>query len=487
MVEPNDEAQDELLALAAAMTAVRGRLVAVMERLPEETEEEGTAGSAGGCGDAEEAEEDEGPADDVRSMVSCVVVDSIEPAIRDLLFASEPRAAERSAPPRGREEHDYSRLFQALFSKMHEHASRASAEAREGRRLLAELLSMRPEKRLEAIAEARFGNVLVVRQTLDEARKVLLESPAISEELAALASTIARSSAFEDVAKDGAVTAACRTADSRRLQGDLESAEVALSAASLEATEAGQQAELARALALVRWEQGRVEEALALLERAAERWEEEEDAPEEAAACRVLDAILLAEEGRAAETVSLLRGTLDLLADLSLGLWGEVVLTLGLAEKGLRERARARRKRWAAELPRGPEGARLYGLRLEAEVALSLEESLPAAAFFEEMRREALGSGWLAEAAIATLRLAQLDDEIGGAASAAESRRHRSAELAETFRDLEIVPRLVGILDDYPSQKPESESLRAFTSALAGTLLRLLRRQGVPRAPLPFA
>lgn len=96
--------QDQLRAMAVILTAVRERLAGLSASLPEE--------------DGELEAEATGPG--LRSVVECILADSVEPAIRDLLAAagsegepaalaaktSRPRSShrERTEPPPGRAE-----------------------------------------------------------------------------------------------------------------------------------------------------------------------------------------------------------------------------------------------------------------------------------------------------------------------------------------------------------------------------------------------
>jgi len=121
--------------------------------------------------------------------------------------------------------------------------------------------------------------------------------------------------------REGQAHALCGLAHARRLGGDLSGAEQALSEAMIFACCAGEEAELGRALALLRWEQGRMLEARALLVEAEALWADDEE-PHEEAACRVLRALLAVEKGRAPDAVELLHDGLPLLVDPGLHAYG---------------------------------------------------------------------------------------------------------------------------------------------------------------------
>jgi hypothetical protein len=456
-----DAVRDRLRAIAAALTAIRGRLEELSSALPEE-EAEG---------------EESGPG--LRSIISCVLTDSLDIAILDLLRAAEQEPAPPARPGRA-EGRTYGAVMSRLDRELPRRLAERERERREAEELFLDLATADGAGRAAALEEERFHRTLVVDRLLEEAASALPDDPGRSAELAGLAATVAGHLADVVDAMDGRARAACRLAHARRLAGDLAGAEQALAEAALCPGDTEVQAELCRALALVRWEQGRTEEAAALLDRAAALWAEEAVLHEEGA-CRVLRALLLVEEGKAADVVGLLRDELPLLADPWLALYGRLALALGLAERGLDPRARAMRDEGVALVHRLPPAAHLYALRLKGEIAACLCEHTTAEDLFDELRREALECRWLPEAAVATLALACLDEERGEDREAA---RARAAELAATFGDAEGVDGVLAALREFPAAIADPRELAV---PLAATLLRLLRLRGVRSAPLPFA
>jgi hypothetical protein len=474
------EVGDILRAMAAVLTVVRGRLAEVCASLPEEEPA------------LDPAPDEEESVPSLRSLVGCIVTDTIDPAIRDLLRAAE---QDSPAPLAAADELDeaqgptmslpMSRLARELQRQIAEH----ERSAREAEDLYMALMAVEAAKRAASLKDPRFHRATLAEKLLEESRNALPDAPGKAEELAGLAAAVAGYFADADEAADTRVRAACRLADARRLAGDPAGAEQALGDATLLSGDAGAQAELCRALALLRWEGGRTEEAAALLDRAAALWAEEEVTYEESA-CRVLRALLLVDEGGAKDAVVPLRENLTLLTDPWLTLFGGLALALGLAERGLLQKARTRRDEAAALVHRTPPAVHLYGLRLKGVIAASLGELTPsrdelaaAEAHFDELRFAALEGRWLAEAAVATLAQAQLDLARG---MGREPARERVAALAATFSGTEGLDAVLETLREYPDQLPAGESLRSFTAALMANLLRLLRLGGARSAPLPF-
>jgi len=468
MREASAAVQDALLAMAAVLTAVRSRLVELSASLPEE--EPATEG------------QDSGPG--LRSVVACILTDSIEPAIRDLLAASEPEIPPRAAsqPPPEAEELGYHGLWARLDVRLPRLLAEGERERREAERLFRDLVSFNPAERLAALEDARFHRPVVVDRLLEGAQGALPSDPSLAEQLATLANAVADRLADADETMGGRARAACWIAHARRIGGDPAGAEQALAEATLYAAYSDEQAQLCRALALLRWEQGRLDEAAALLEHAAELWAGEE-LVHELGACQVLRALLKVEVGKARDAVGMLQDGLPLLVDPWLTVYGGLALALGLAERGQAKRARQQRAESERLVPLVPAAAYLFARHLEAKVALSLGEHDAAQGLLEEVRREALERRWLPEAAVATLDLARLDVERG---TDRETAKKRASELEAAFTGAEGLDGLMCALRGFPDQLPVGESLPELTAALEATCLRLLRLRGVRSAPLPF-
>ncbi|HEY8022678.1 MAG TPA: hypothetical protein VIH93_16340 [Thermoanaerobaculia bacterium] len=473
MSEADAAVEDRIRALAAVLAAVRGRLFDLAD------EPDGGAPAA-----REDAEGGAG----LRSVVSCVLADSLDPAIRDLLCAAEhePSGSGAAGPappsPRAPEEPGYGALFSRLSANLPRVAAAVEREQREIEELFLDLTSLRREEWLPMTAEPRFHRLALVERLLDGAREELPSDPGAAGELAGLAAEVAGRLADADEGREGRARAACWMGQSLRIAGDLAGAERALSEATLYAAYSDEQAELCRALALLRWEQGRTDEARALLERAEELWAGEES-PDEQGACQVLQGLLLVEEGKARDAVRLLRDGLPLLVDPWLAVYGGLALAFGLAEKGQAKKAREQRDESEGLVPLAPATAHLFALRLEAGIAASLGERNAAGAMLESLRREALERRWLPEAALATLDLARLDIENGREPDTAQ---RRLAELEGICAGPDALDGLLAALREYPAQIAAGESTKDVTASLAATLLRLLRRRGIHGGALPF-
>jgi hypothetical protein len=459
---------EQLHALAAVLTAIRGRLEVLSVGLPEE-EPEG---------------ETEISRPSLRSLISCVLTDSLDIAIRDLLRAAEqePATMPQLVDQLAADGETYESVMERVENTLPDLLAEQQSRSREADDLFVDLMASEGVDRVVAVADERYHRALLVGKLLEEAGSALPEDPARAEELAGLAAVVAAHLVDVVESMEWRARAICRLAQARRSAGDPAGAERLLAEAALYPGDPDVQADLCRALALLRWEQGRNEEAAALLDRAAALWAEEER-PHEEGACRVLRALLLVEEGKAADVVGLLRGELPLLAEPWLARHGGLALALGLAERGLSAKARAMRDENAALLNVASQRTHVYALRLEGEIAARLGELATAEALFEELRLGALERRSLPEATAATLALMCLDVARG---EAGEPARERAAALAATFSGTQGLDGVMAVLGQLPQQLATGESPWDLAATLTANVLRLLRLRGVQSAPLPF-
>jgi tetratricopeptide (TPR) repeat protein len=169
-----------------------------------------------------------------------------------------------------REDQDYSAVFERVAQRMRERVPAAEKERQEAGPLLAELLAATPSERRQIVAaDPRYWTPAVVLRLLEEGEG----RPEERHELALLALEIApRLSGSLEIA-DVQAAAHCEIAESHRSRGDLEAADAELAqAAKLLGFSCDLliRAGLCHQLSNLRREQGRLDECLALMSRAAD-------------------------------------------------------------------------------------------------------------------------------------------------------------------------------------------------------------------------
>jgi hypothetical protein len=456
--------QKQLEALAAVLALVRRCLDDLSASLPDE--------EPGG------GEEDD---PSLRSILSCVLGDALDPAIRDLqrAAANEASSLDSGKPKRG----SAGVLSSAFDRKLRREVAEREREMREAAELFSELDGLARAERDATLEDTRFHRRAVVERLFAEVRNALPGDPSRAEDLASIGAVVATHLADAGEAAAERARAACWIGTARRIAGDRAGAEEALSEATMDSSDGEVQAEICRAVALLRWEQGRSDEAAALLDRATAVWVDEE-VPHEESACRVLRALLLVEEGRIGDVIGFLRDELELLADPWLSLFGGLASALGFAERGFVESAQARRAESLPLLHRTPPAAYLYTRRLEGLIAVRLGEAAAAERLLEEVRSGALEHGWLPDAALATLALAGLDAEQG---LGCDRGRSRLAQLEAALGQGDASTGVLAIIRDFPAHAEPGERPRHAAAVLGATVLRRLRVHRFRSMPLPFA
>jgi len=354
--------------------------------------------------------------------------------------------------------------------------------------LFAELMQESPGRRLGMIQQARFRSLDLLERLLEESHAGQLADPTRAAELARLAARLAILFGEGDEEAAAALPRAFSlAANARRLAGRLKAADAMLAKAVPFLAGGIERAFYCRTLALLRWEQGRTDEAGALLEHTA-RLYVTEGLDREAGACLLLLGLVLLEEAREGEALALLahgwnemdRDTRPLLA-----LWGGLALAASLAQTGDEERARRVLKQsWQlfAEVSEPAEMLRVYAW--EGRVLARLGDRGEALHVLESVRRQLLAEPSPAEAALVSLDLALVLAE----SCRAEEIEALAEELRSSFPEIPAMLRAAHHLSAVGILAREGEPrLREATFKAAITLRRMFRACGLRIKPLPFA
>ena len=365
---------------------------------------------------------------------------------------------------------------------------RATAET-----LFAELCRHPPERRSRVIQKSRrFHEPALAELLLEKSREAQPASPERGDAFAILAAVLALQ-LYEPGESSALVAiflgrANCLAGNARRLLGDEAEADQAFanavaflgrSAASCD------RAFYSRYLGLLRWAQGRVDEAAAMLHHAARIFAENGAVHEEATSLSLLG-LLHTEEGDPERAVPLLRKArfgLEPGARPWLALRARLALGLGLALLGQAGRARwTLREAWEL-YPRVDDELELIRCHwLEGRLNTILGPTADASALLDSVRVRFVGERRLPEAALATLDLASL---------LAESDRREGiaplvAELEERFGDVDgadiALRGLRGFERRLAAGRPAEESAAGISSYMR----RTFRFRGLRFEPLTF-
>jgi tetratricopeptide (TPR) repeat protein len=238
-----------------------------------------------------------------------------------------------------------------------------AARREEARGLLAELLALPDEVRLHRLRDERFQDPDLFDLFLETGHAALPFEVRRAVEIMTLATSLGRrlQQSGELREGEGVARALCLMGTAHRLRGDQAIAEEAFERAARMVVSAPERGFFCRALGLLRWDQGRSEEAIALLQQAGSRFAEAEDSEEETV-CQALLGLLHVEEMRTALAAPCLQRAIQ---DLGSGerpwLAAQVRLGLAICFAVGREREKAREARRQAR--------ELYG-RVTDEMAL---------------------------------------------------------------------------------------------------------------------
>jgi hypothetical protein len=333
------------------------------------------------------------------------------------------------------------RLSGLAMAAMQRNLSAAFADRENAESLFRELLARPSEERFRAVAgDETFASPGLAHSLLDRAEALCPESPGEASHLAALALLIANRlpppwTMLERESLAG--RARCLEGEAKRRMGEIPAARVALrqSFRHFEALPVGcaERADFCRYLARLRRDQGRDDEALALMARAIERFD---SLPERrrAAECRLelawmhlddldsSEALRHFEEVRAQEAEGFGKTPFEV--------WLSVRHGLALCHADLRREAAARAvlAEIASLAQRRPRLDRLRASRAEADVAQRLEANDEAEALLAASWVGFLEEGAPYDAVLALLELAQLYAEQG-----------RTSEIERLHRELSTV------------------------------------------------
>lgn len=183
---------------------------------------------------------------------------------------------------------DYGPVFRRALALAKTMARVREEQVEEADELLLELLALDPPERTAAVTSGeRFRSFVVAERLLAEARR----RPAERQDLANLAVLLLeRWDEPRQEVRDLRAEARAELADALRAGGQGEAAERELAAAAAdlrESTDPQARARVCQAMAVLRNEQGRFDEAYALIDRAADLFEDADERTAQAAACLV--------------------------------------------------------------------------------------------------------------------------------------------------------------------------------------------------------
>lgn len=314
-------------------------------------------------------------------------------------------------------------VYAGAFARMARETPELIAQARKQREaveaLAAELMEAPPGRRSRMLQGGRFRNPELLDWLLEVSHARQLSDPGQAAHLARLAARLASLLRGDPEALAALPRAFCLAANASRLDGRRAAADAALVRAGFFLSDPAERALHCRTLAVLRWEQGRADEARALLQHASHLYTSE-GLDRDAALCSTLSGLHLLETGEAGDALPLLaRGWSGMERDQQplLALRGGLALTVCLARVDQRDRASGvLREAWPlySAVRDAVEMVRVYAWEGRALAALGQAEE--AQHLLDSVRRKLLDEPALAEATLTSLDLAHLLAANGKAA-----------------------------------------------------------------------
>lgn len=355
-------------------------------------------------------------------------------------------------------------------------------------RLFAELTVAPPGRQTELLRQERFQDLDLLDLLLESSQGAQLADPARAEDLALLA---ARLAADLSEGEPEATAALSRVfglaANARRLRQDVTGADAMLARAAPFVEFPGERALYCRIAGLVRWEQGRIDEADALLRHAVRLFAAEGLVAEEACALSLLGLLQTEQRGLGDPLPALLDGWVEMSRELRPAVALRVVLSaaLCLAERGQMDRARMKlREAWRLLSQVTDSRELLRASWLEARVLGRLGQREEALQMLESVRTRLFLEPSPAEAALVSIDLGLV--------------------LAESGRATEIEPLAEALRKSFPDEAPlivatgsflrfaelaldAEPGLTALARHAQATMIRTFRVARLSLQPLPFA
>ena len=354
--------------------------------------------------------------------------------------------------------------------------------------LFAELTAAPLDAQAGLLRQERFRNLDLLDRLLEESQDCQPADPPRAEDMAHLAARLAAILADEEPEAAAALPRAFGLgANARRLGGDVEGADAMLAKAAPFVEFSSERALYCRTAALIRWEQGRIDEAEALLRHAACLFAAEGLGGDEASCQGLLGLLQMEEPGRGDPLPALLEGWSGTGRELRPGVALRVGLSVAACQAGRGRTEQARntlQEAWRlfAEITGSRETTRAYWL--EARVLGRLGETAEALQILESVRQRLLAEPNPAEAALASVDLGLLLAESGRAGEI----EGLAEALRTSFPDEAMLIVSAGGLIRFAELALAGEpDPRLMARHAAATMRRTFRVAQLSLQPMPFA